>query len=74
MVYPTVSMIAGKLADIRSNSYYIFFNLQCQRQHLFQPQVSVAIKFFLPQKGIKHLADEVPGDLHHNVHSRVGAI
>ena len=48
--------------------------MQCQRQHLFQPQVSIAIKFFLPQKGIKHLADEVPGDLHHNVHSRGGAI
>jgi len=34
--------------------------------------VSIAIKFFLPQKGIKHLADEVPGDLHHIVHSRGG--
>ena len=55
VVYATVSMIVRKLADIVtcSNSYYILFNLQCQRQHLFQPQVSIAVKFLPPTKGHK---------------------
>ena len=40
-------MIVEKLADIVTccSSYYIFFNLQCQRQHLFQPQVRTRLKF-----------------------------
>ena len=49
-------LIVDSLKTGQCNFYYaLFLNLQCQRQHLFQPQVRTRIKFHPTTKDITYL-------------------
>ena len=49
-------LIVNSLKTGQCNFYYaLFLNLQCQRQHLFQPQVRTRIKFHPTTKDITYL-------------------
>ena len=52
----SVILIVNSLKTGQCNFYYaLFLNLQCQRQHLFQPQVRTRIKFHPTTKDITYL-------------------
>ena len=55
-------LIVNSLKTGQCNFYYaLFLNLQCQRQHLFQPQVRTRIKFHPPTNDITYLC--IPRDV-----------
>ena len=52
----SVILIVNSLKTGQCNFYHaLFLNLQCQRQHLFQPQVRTRIKFHPTTKDITYL-------------------
>ena len=58
----SVILIVNSLKTGQCNFYYaLFLNLQCQRQHLFQPQVRTRIKFHPTTKDITYLC--IPRDV-----------